>query len=144
MNSSGHHWFVQVRNRLYALWLLVFVAFEGYTAAATTLDHSTRFPTWESKVGWFLFVLPCELLVALALLLRRERANLGFHLVTANIFVYAVFLSFEAVHEDLNRTMFAVVACGWPFLLLRSGQRISSGIKPRRRTDLRLHCLESH
>src|SRR5258708_15210809 len=110
MNSSEHHWLVQVRNGMCALWLLVFVMFEGYTAAATALDHSPRFPAWESKLGWFLFLLPCELFVALAFLILRRRVSLGFLLVTANLLVYAVFICFEAafVRESMNRTTLAV------------------------------------
>lgn len=105
MDSSEHHWLIQVRDGICALWLSAFVLFEGYTAAATALDHTRRFPHWESTLGWFLFVLPCELFVALPLLMDRERARLGFLLVTANLFVYALFMCLEVAlaHEGLGR-----------------------------------------
>jgi hypothetical protein len=123
MNSSEHHWLIQVRNGICSCWLFVFVLFEGYTAAATALDHSTRFPSWESKLGWFLFVLPCELLVALTLLMRRERVSLGFFLVAANLFIYAVFMCFEAVwvHESPDRTTLIVAGLWSAFFALGIG-----------------------
>jgi hypothetical protein len=123
MNSSGHDWLDQVRNGICALWLLVFVLFEGYTAAATALDHSTKFPSWEPTLGWFLFVLPCELLIALGLLIRRERVSLGFLLVAANLLVYAVFMCFEAiwVHEGPDKTTLAVAGLWATFFALAIG-----------------------
>jgi hypothetical protein len=123
MNSSEHHWLIRVRNGICALWLLVFVLSEAYTAAATAVDHSRRFPAWESTLGWFLFVLPCELLVALALFIRRERASLGFLLVAANVLVYALFFIFEVVsdHETLDRTTLLVAGLWAIFFALAIG-----------------------
>jgi hypothetical protein len=109
-NPAEHHWLIQVRNGICALWLLVFVLFEAYTAATTVLDHSLRFPVWESKLGWFLFVLPCELLIAVVCLVRRERMRLGFFLVAANLLAYATFMCSEAVlvHENIDKGTLAV------------------------------------
>jgi hypothetical protein len=123
MNSPERHWLIPVRNGICALWLLVFVLFESYTAAGTALDHSQRFPAWESTLGWFLFLLPCELLVALAFLTRRKRASLGFLLVVANLIVYAIFMCFEAlvVHESMDRTTLAVAGLWATFFALAIG-----------------------
>jgi hypothetical protein len=123
MNSSERHWLIRVRNGICVLWLLLFVLFEGYSAAATALDHSTRFPAWESKLGWFLFVLPCELLIALACLLRSERVGLGFLLVAANLLVYAAFMCFEAVlvHENLSWATLAMPVLWVTFFALAIG-----------------------
>ena len=60
------------------LYLLLFVFSEGYSAAATAFDHSSRFPAWESTLGLFLFILPCELLVSLALVLHGEGHDRAF------------------------------------------------------------------
>jgi hypothetical protein len=122
-NSSEQQWLIQVRNVICALWLLVFVLFEGYTAAATALDHSPRFPAWESKLGWLLFFLPCELLVALAFLIRREKVRLGFLLVAANLLVYAGFMCFEAVlvHESMDGVTLEVAGLWAAFFALAIG-----------------------
>ena len=123
MNSSERHWTTQVRSGICALWILVLVLFEGYTAGGMALDRSTRVPAWESSLGWFLFVLPCELLVALAVLLRRQRRNLGFRLVAANVLVYALLMYFWAVldHEGLTMTTLEVAGFWVTFFVLAIG-----------------------
>ena len=80
---------------LCVVYLLLFVVFEGYSAAATALDHHSRFPAWESTLGLFLFILPCELLVSLALVLFGDRARLGVCLVAVNLCAYAGFMCLE-------------------------------------------------
>jgi hypothetical protein len=77
------------------VYLLLFVFSEGYTAAATALDHHSRFPAWESTLGLFLFILPCELLVSLALVLHSDKARLGVCLVAVNLCAYAGFMCLE-------------------------------------------------
>ena len=77
------------------LYLLFFVFSEAYSATATAFDHSRRFPAWEATVGLFLLILPCELLVCLALLLRGGKARIGFYLVIVNLIVYAGFYCLE-------------------------------------------------
>ena len=59
-------------------YLILFVLFEIYSASATALDDSNRFPAWEAKLGWGLFVLPCLLVFGLFLLLSGKRERLGF------------------------------------------------------------------
>jgi hypothetical protein len=119
MENSGISWLLPVRNAICTLYLLVFTLFEGYSAAATALDHSGRFPAWESKLGTFLFILPCELLVSLALLLYGERARLGFYLVVGNLFVYVAFMCLESilVHDAPSTTgaMWEILGI-WAFL----------------------------
>lgn len=80
-----------------ALYLFLFVFSEGYSAAATALDDSRRFPHWESTVGLFLFILPCELLASLALLLRSGRKALGFYLVIVNMTAYLAFMCLDVI-----------------------------------------------
>jgi len=77
-------------------YLLVFMLFEVYSAAATALDRNARFPSWEPLLGWGHFVLPCVLLISLFLLHGRY-ARLGFYLVAANLCLYASFMTFEWV-----------------------------------------------
>jgi hypothetical protein len=116
----------------------MFALAEAYTAVATALDHSTRVPSWEPKLGWFLIALPCELLIALVLLMRRKRVSLGFRLVGTNLIVYAAFMCFEVVRvrESLDKTMLAV-ACLWSaFFALAIGA--AHILKLPRRRDSRL------
>jgi hypothetical protein len=76
-------------------YLILFVLFEIYSSAATALDHSGRFPAWEAKLGWGLFVLPCLLLFGLFLLLTGRRARLGFSLVGLSLLLYMGFYLLE-------------------------------------------------
>jgi len=79
------------------VYLLLFVFSECYSAAATALDHHSRFPAWESTLGLFLFILPCELLVSLALVLCSDKALLGVYLVAVNLCGYAGFMCLEII-----------------------------------------------
>jgi len=72
-------------------WLLVFMLFEVYSAAATALDRNPAFPSWEPILGWFLFVLP-SMLFASFFLLRGRHPRLGFYLVVGNLGLYASFM----------------------------------------------------
>jgi hypothetical protein len=74
---------------------MLFVLFETYSAAATALDHSHRFPAWEAKLGWFLFLLPCLLVTGLVFLLRGERETIGFSLVGLSVLLYLAFMFLE-------------------------------------------------
>jgi hypothetical protein len=74
---------------------MLFVLFETYTAAATALDDSHRFPTWEAKLGWCLFIVPCLLMTGLFLLLGGERGNIGFSLIGLSVLLYMAFMFLE-------------------------------------------------
>src|ERR1039458_907853 len=95
MKNREVSWLIRTRNVLCALYLIVFVLFETYSASATALDHSSRFPTWEPKLGWCLFVLPCLLVIGLFFLLRGERENVGFSLVGLSVLLYLAFMFLE-------------------------------------------------
>ena len=97
LNAGPDSWVFRAAKVLSALYLILFALFEVYSAAATALDHSGRFPAWETNLGWCLFLLPCELLVGLALLLYSSRPRLGFYLVLLNLSMYAGFFVFESL-----------------------------------------------
>jgi hypothetical protein len=100
--------------------LILLVASETYSAAATALDNSSRLPVWEAKFGWLLFVLPCELTAGVFLLTKRaEKARLGFWLVILNTLTYAGFscLDGDLVHAAWDRVELEV-AGGWFLFLL--------------------------
>jgi hypothetical protein len=78
------------------LWLLIFMLFEAYSAAATALDRNGSFPSWEPVLGWALFILPAALLASLFLFHRRH-PRLGFYLVVGNLGLYASFMVFESI-----------------------------------------------
>ena len=84
-----------IRNALCVLWLIVFVIFEAYTALATALDSSRRFPAWETKLGWGMLALPSLLMIGLVLLLSGKRLTLGFSLVVSSLLLYIGFLFLE-------------------------------------------------
>jgi hypothetical protein len=90
--------------------LIVFAIFETYSALATALDNSRRFPVWEAKLGWGLFVLPSLLMIGLVLLLFGKRLTLGFSLVASSLLLYMgfVFLEFALVGR-IERTDWLVV-----------------------------------
>lgn len=90
MNSS-----IRVRNAVCALYLVLLVLSEVYSAAATALDHSGRFPAWEAQLGWSLFVLPCLLLFGLILLLSSRPRRIGFYLIGLSVVLYTGFLFLE-------------------------------------------------
>ena len=102
------------RTALSVLYLILFVLFETYSAAATALDHSGRFPVWEARLGWWLLILPCLLVAGLVLLLRRARENIGFSLVGLS----ALFMFLEDAlsrehmeHGDWLNTGIWIVLC---------------------------------
>ena len=90
---------------LCTVYLLMFVLLEAYSASATALDYSNRFPAWETKLGWGLFVLPCLLVFGLFFLLSRRRERLGFSLVALSLLLYMGFLFLEdlLVPEHMRR-----------------------------------------
>jgi len=88
---------VQVRNVISILYLIVFALFETYSAIATVLDSSGRFPTWEAKFGWGLFILPSLIIIGTALLLFGKRVTLGIYLVASSLLLYMGFLFFEVL-----------------------------------------------
>src|ERR1039457_4240418 len=63
---------------------------ELYSAAATALDRFA--PSWERGIGWFLFLLPIELIAALILLYRHKYGKLGFNITFLNILMYECFM----------------------------------------------------
>ena len=94
-NAGTDSWVFRAAKVVSALYLILFALFEVYSAAATALDHSGRFPAWETNLGWSLFLLPCELLAGLALLMYSSRPKLGFYLVLLNLSMYAGFMFLE-------------------------------------------------
>jgi hypothetical protein len=76
------------------VYLLLIGAFEVYSAAATALDRSSAFPSWEPRMGWALFALPCVLIASLFLLHGRH-SRFGYALVLTNLCLYAGFMIFE-------------------------------------------------
>jgi hypothetical protein len=63
---------------------------ELYSAGETALDRFA--PSWERVLGWFLFLLPIELIAALILLFNRKNGRLGFNLTALNLVLYAGFM----------------------------------------------------
>jgi hypothetical protein len=114
---------------------------ELYSAAAIALDRFA--PSWERLLGWFLFLLPIELIVALILLFIRKYGRLGFNLTALNILLYAGFLVVDlfagnATHVDKNdwlmmglwAVFFAGVLFSARFILAGSGNHSPQGLKP--------------
>lgn len=95
MKDHETSWLRRIRNVLCVIYLILFVLFETYSASATALDHSNRFPAWEAKVGWGLFVLPCLLLTGLVFLLLSERRTIGFTLAGLSTSLYLAFMFLE-------------------------------------------------
>ncbi len=95
-NNPHIGWKLRAGGIISTLYLLIFGAFEAYSAAATALDRNTAFPIWEPLLGWGLFVLPCVLIASL-FLLHGRRSGLGFSLVILNVCLYAGFLIFESI-----------------------------------------------
>jgi hypothetical protein len=101
---------IQVRNLICVVCLIVFAIFETYSALATALDNSRRFPAWEAKLGWGLFVLPSLLMIGLVFLLFGKRLTLGFSLVASSVLLYmgVVFLEL-ALGGKIERTSWLFV-----------------------------------
>lgn len=88
----------------------MFALFEMYSVLATALDNSHRFPAWEGKLGWGMFVLPSLLVIGLVLLLFGKRLTLGFFLVVSSLLLYMGFLFLElALVGKIERTDWLVV-----------------------------------
>jgi len=101
---------IQIRNVICVLWLILFAVFETYTALATALDNSRRFPAWEAKLGWGMLVLPSLLMIGLVLLLFGKRLTLGFSLVASSLLLYMGFVFLElALVGKIDRTDWVVV-----------------------------------
>lgn len=105
---------LKLKQGISILCLLALALSELYSAAATAFDHSPRYPAWESKLGWFLFILPAELFVALVFLVGGQRARVGFWCVVSNVLIYAGFFSLELVlvPEPWDKIALEIV-CGW-------------------------------
>jgi hypothetical protein len=102
--------FIQIRDVISVLWLIVFAIFETYTALGTALDNSRRFPAWQAKLGWGLLVLPSLLMTGLVLLFSGKRSRLGFSLVASSLLLYMGFLFLElALVGRIERTDWVVV-----------------------------------
>jgi hypothetical protein len=95
MKKHETGWLIRARIVLCTIYLGSFVLFEVYSAAATALDHSSRFSVWEAKLGWCLFVLPCLLVTGLIFLLRGIRETVGFYLAGLSALLYLAFLFLE-------------------------------------------------
>jgi hypothetical protein len=105
MKTQRGSWLIQIRNVICVLWLIVFAIFETYSALATAFDNSRRFPAWEAKLGWGMFVLPSLLMIGLVLLLFGKRLTLGFSLVASSLLLYMGFLFLElALVGKIERT----------------------------------------
>jgi|SRR5665213_4632140 len=126
MKNSEVRWLIRARNALCALYLILFVLSETYSAAATALDDSNRFPAWEAKLGWCLFVLPCLVVTGLFFLLRGERETIVLSLVGLSVLLYLAFMFLEDAlspeHMDRGAWVFdgiwillcaAAVAAAW-------------------------------
>ena len=77
-----------------------------------------------------MFILPCELLTGLFLLLEGDRVRIGFWLVVANVLMYFGFMCLEdvlvsdtwdkvALKVDAGWVMFFLIAIGAAHLLRR-------------------------
>jgi hypothetical protein len=95
MKTQKASWLIQGRNVICILWLIVLAIFETYSALATALDNSRKFPAWEAKLGWGMFVLPSLLMIGLVLLLFGKRLTLGFSFVVSSLLLYMGFLFVE-------------------------------------------------
>lgn len=89
-------WNRRAGGAISVFYLLIFTLFEVYSAIATALDSSSRFPRWESAIGCALLVLPATLLASL-FLLHGRRPKLGLSIIIANLCLYASFMILESV-----------------------------------------------
>jgi hypothetical protein len=105
---------MKLKQGICILWLLALSLSELYSAAATALDDSPRYPAWESTLGWFLFILPLELIIALVFLVSGSKTRTGFWCVVVNVLVYAGFFGFELIQAPEPWDGVALqLACGW-------------------------------
>jgi hypothetical protein len=77
------------------VFLSLFVLSETYSAAATALDNSPYYPSWEPLLGRGLFILPCLLAAGMFILCSDRNRTLGFSLAIASLFLYGAFFVFE-------------------------------------------------
>jgi hypothetical protein len=94
--EKSDQWNRRAGGTISVFYLLIFTVFEVYSAMATALDSSLRFPRWESYLGWALLILPATLLASL-FLLHGRRPKLGFSIIIANLCLYASFIIFESI-----------------------------------------------
>lgn len=95
MKTQKASWLTKILNVFCILYLILFAFSETYSALATAFDNSRRFPAWEAKLGWGMFVLPSLLMVGLVLLLPGKRLTLGLFLVATSLLLYLGFLFLE-------------------------------------------------
>ena len=94
-------WLIRFRNVACILCMGLCAFAEIYSAAATALDSHA--PFWERVVGWFLFLLPIEIIVALILLFSNEKSTLGFNLTILNVLLYAGFMAVDVFTGNEGR-----------------------------------------
>jgi hypothetical protein len=90
------------------IYLLLFAFSELYSAAATSLDNTHRFPTWEPTLGRWMFILPCILVAGMTLLLLNRLRAWGFTMIFASLLIYGAFFIFEvhlSQHAPKNHTV---------------------------------------
>jgi len=92
MKTQKANWLKRILNAVCILYLILLAFSETYSALATAFDKSRRFPAWEAKLGWGMFVLPSFLIVGLVLLVVGKRLTLGFYLVALSLLLYLGFL----------------------------------------------------
>ena len=110
------NWQIWVRRISCVFCLGIFVFSEYSAAAGTALDRLA--PFWERALGWFLLLLPLELVAAATLLFLRGRARLGYRLVVVNLLLYAGFVVVEmSAHHDAaaGKTVWLILGT-WAFL----------------------------
>jgi hypothetical protein len=109
--EKNARWNRRIGGATSVLYLLIFVLFEVYSAAATALDRNPELPSWQHRLGWALLVLPCMLLASL-FLLHGKRSKLGFSLAIGNLCLYASFMIFGSTASRgipaSNRAMWEV------------------------------------
>jgi hypothetical protein len=95
-------WQGWARGASCVLCLGLIVLSEFFSAAGTVLDHFA--PMRERTLGWLLFLLVIELVAAMLLLFRRERARLGYRLVILNLLLYGgFFVEGMVVYHDVPK-----------------------------------------
>lgn len=116
MKAQKASWLIQIRSVICALYLVLFAFSETYSALATAFDNSRRFPAWEAKLGWGMFILPTLLMIGLVLLLFGKRLTLGFSLVSSSLLLYMGFLFLELALGPKIEQMDWVFAGFWAVL----------------------------
>jgi hypothetical protein len=135
MKNHEARWLIRARNALCALYLILLVLSEAYSAAATALDHSNRFPAWEAKLGLCLFVLPCLLVTGLFFLLRGERETMGFSLVGLSLLLYLAFMFLEDALSPERMVRGEWLFNGFWIMLCAAGTGAAWILKRRHRSE---------